>query len=451
MITSCQSLQEVNEYFALKGKIIDFKGDADNTIEFNYSIYGNREFESVLINNNGEFEIKLPLPHPINCQIKHNQKSLQVFCEPGDNLYLEINPDSFPDKTKFQGKNADFNKYYLQFQKESRSYLRNYLVEIDSIKEVAPQRLKDFVFAYKNENQDYVNQFSFSSNCSNQFKDWSLNYLNYEISHDLIFNDNVQGSDYYEFFDDFEVDNKHAIGVSTYWDYLQGYIVYLLNIKNTLNPESSNLELAQIIADNATGYGRDYLLAHFFLYSIDHAHFSIEEMKEATPVYLANIKSKQVRTYLENYSKDFIEGYDENDLRLKSKTFTEFDNLKEIMNKYSGSYVYVKIWADWCGPCIKSMPDFKSLSEYFKERNIRFILLTIDSNEKRTNDILSFHNIQSENYILDKNATEEIKNKLMIDGIPHYFMLDKNGDVLLNDVDNPKSLRIKDIINQVVE
>ena len=51
---------------------------------------------------------------------------------------------------------------------------------------------------------------------------------------------------------------------------------------------------------------------------------------------------------------------------------TSLDDLK-------GQYVYIDVWATWCGPCIQQIPHLNALEHKYKNRNIKFVSISIDN------------------------------------------------------------------------
>jgi len=60
------------------------------------------------------------------------------------------------------------------------------------------------------------------------------------------------------------------------------------------------------------------------------------------------------------------------------------------MEKYlsdKGEKVFIMVGASWCQPCNKMTPDFNSLSNMAKYKEINFIKLDIDENEEICNEL----------------------------------------------------------------
>ncbi|MDE6451195.1 MAG: TlpA family protein disulfide reductase, partial [Odoribacter sp.] len=66
-----------------------------------------------------------------------------------------------------------------------------------------------------------------------------------------------------------------------------------------------------------------------------------------------------------------------------SPTFKYLDiNGKEVSLKdLAGKYVYIDVWATWCGPCRGELPHLKKLEHRFKGKNIAFVSISCDQDK----------------------------------------------------------------------
>ena len=49
---------------------------------------------------------------------------------------------------------------------------------------------------------------------------------------------------------------------------------------------------------------------------------------------------------------------------------------------YKGKYIYVDVWATWCGPCKKELPHLEALQEAYKDNDkILFTSVSIDKDK----------------------------------------------------------------------
>ena len=58
-------------------------------------------------------------------------------------------------------------------------------------------------------------------------------------------------------------------------------------------------------------------------------------------------------------------------------------NAEKLVQRFSGSdTVYVvNFWATWCIPCVKELPEFDSLQQYYKDKPVKVLLVSFDFKE----------------------------------------------------------------------
>ena len=48
------------------------------------------------------------------------------------------------------------------------------------------------------------------------------------------------------------------------------------------------------------------------------------------------------------------------------------------LKDFKGKYVYIDVWATWCGPCCKEIPSLKKLEKKMEKKKIVFVSLSCD-------------------------------------------------------------------------
>jgi len=133
--------------------------------------------------------------------------------------------------------------------------------------------------------------------------------------------------------------------------------------------------------------------------------------------------------------------------------FTWEENGKKMsMADLKGNVVLVNLWATWCGPCKKEIPDLAKISQDMKDKNFKMIGVNVFQNPKSQTigDYLSANPIPYT--ILDagddfvKAFSEATKSD--IEAVPTTFVVDKKGNIVETIVGARDEATFKTTINK---
>lgn len=63
---------------------------------------------------------------------------------------------------------------------------------------------------------------------------------------------------------------------------------------------------------------------------------------------------------------------------LLKRSLQSLDNSSFRLGDFSGKVIVVNLWASWCGPCRREVPDYENVRKEFAGRNVEFIGLTTE-------------------------------------------------------------------------
>jgi thiol-disulfide isomerase/thioredoxin len=90
-----------------------------------------------------------------------------------------------------------------------------------------------------------------------------------------------------------------------------------------------------------------------------------------------------------------------------------------------GKPAVVEFWATWCPPCRATIPHLNEINKKYKDKGL--VVIGITDEEKKTVDEFRKKLPMEYNVALDK---KDLGKKLGITGIPHAFLVDKDGKVV---------------------
>ncbi|MBC5992691.1 TlpA disulfide reductase family protein [Pontibacter cellulosilyticus] len=83
----------------------------------------------------------------------------------------------------------------------------------------------------------------------------------------------------------------------------------------------------------------------------------------------------------------------------------KYNDLQKIRNAPHDTLYVVNFWATWCKPCIKEMPYFEALTEQYKNKPVRVILVSMDHAEDLNTRVKPFvkkRSLKSDVMLLDE-------------------------------------------------
>ncbi|PVX45600.1 thiol-disulfide isomerase/thioredoxin [Flavobacterium sp. 103] len=126
----------------------------------------------------------------------------------------------------------------------------------------------------------------------------------------------------------------------------------------------------------------------------------------------------------------------------------EYENYKGGKTKLSdlkGKYVYIDLWATWCGPCRAEIPFLQKTEEKYQGKNIEFVSISID--KAKDNDkwkkFVTDKKLGGVQLFADNDWESEFVKSYGVNGIPRFILIDPNGNILNPDADRPSSAELQ--------
>jgi len=122
----------------------------------------------------------------------------------------------------------------------------------------------------------------------------------------------------------------------------------------------------------------------------------------------------------------------------------EYENLaggKTTLDSMRGKYVYIDVWATWCGPCRGEIPFLKTVEEKYKGKNIEFVSISVDEdkNHDKWKNFVTDKQLGGIQLIADKNWASDFIRAFNINSIPRFILIDPQGVVIDADASRPSS------------
>ena len=114
------------------------------------------------------------------------------------------------------------------------------------------------------------------------------------------------------------------------------------------------------------------------------------------------------------------------------------------LKDFKGKYVYIDIWATWCGPCCGEIPFLKTLEKEMEKNKIRFVSISCD------NDKTAWERFVREKGLggvqLYMGQAKDMNDFYSINSIPRFILIDKKGNIVNASMTRPSDKATKTML-----
>lgn len=126
---------------------------------------------------------------------------------------------------------------------------------------------------------------------------------------------------------------------------------------------------------------------------------------------------------------------------------------KTKLSDFKGKYVYIDLWATWCGPCRQEIPYLQKIEEKYHGKNIEFVSISIDNakdNEKWKKFVVD-KKLGGVQLFADKNWESDFVVKYGVTGIPRFILIDPKGNIVNSDATRPSSPELQQQLDALLK
>lgn len=270
-------------------------------------------------------------------------------------------------------------------------------------------------------------------------------FLMYPVSHTYLTQDTtlVLGKDYYDTLRQYVKEDDDLADNDEYRNYMiETAHVFDEAGKNIRQLYPKVLAEMSYIGENTKSDKVRESLIHFLAFTYVEGN-GVENITDLQNLYYTYVTSPR----LNEIFKKACAKWDKAAVGRPSPMFKGVDVYgKEMtLRDFRGKYIYIDMWATWCGPCQKELPFLKKLEEKFKGRNIVFVGLSIDQDKAKWAARVKSGALSGTQLYIGKGS--KFQSDYRISGIPRFILLDPNGRIVNPDMTRPSSEDTEKILN----
>lgn len=129
------------------------------------------------------------------------------------------------------------------------------------------------------------------------------------------------------------------------------------------------------------------------------------------------------------------------------------DGSEFSIDDLKGKYVYIDVWATWCGPCKFEIPSLKKLEKKFHGKDIVFLSVSIDQDDQieKWKNFVTKESLKGVQVHAPGAWENDLVKEYNITGIPRFILLDKEGKIITANATRPSEeiteKTISDLLN----
>ncbi|MBC7525503.1 MAG: TlpA family protein disulfide reductase [Flavobacterium sp.] len=144
--------------------------------------------------------------------------------------------------------------------------------------------------------------------------------------------------------------------------------------------------------------------------------------------------------------------------KLNSSKAPQFDYVnvegaKVKLESLLGKYVYIDVWATWCGPCRAEIPSLKKVEEKYEGKNIQFVSISVDVDKdlEKWKTFVKDKKLGGIQLFADKNWMSDFIQAFKINSIPRFLLIDPAGMVVDADAARPSDPKLVEKLDSLLK
>lgn len=368
-------------------------------------------------------------------RIFHGQESLLLYMEEGDNAALSFEGHDLKGTYVFEGEKALAVKYLNTVSLVALPD-QDYALPFDEYKIRLDAKAVDAVKLLKANGLSSAGDFEENEEDRIRYS-YAAPLIMYPMAH-RIMTGNMEyqpGEDYYDVIESYVVEDERLAC-------LDEYRAFVAEAMHVLDPEGRGTTsvypktVAQMkyAADRLSDpVVKEIILHHIAAAYVD--NFGVKDISEMENIYHTYVRDTLL-------TSSFAKKYERWDLSRPGKMSPGFrapdvDGKEYTLADFRGKYVYIDMWATWCGPCKREMPYLKALEEEFKDAEIVFLGLSVDKDKAAWENMVRQGELTGVQLYLGTGS--RFQEGYRVEAIPRFILLDKEGVIISNDMSRPSA------------
>jgi thiol-disulfide isomerase/thioredoxin len=442
---------------AQKGDRVVFSGKIENATNTELILYDAYNKKSTLkVDGAGRFKDTVLITAVGPYRFYDVKNKLDIFFEKGKDLQVSYDQSAFETTVKFSGPGAAANNYIWKKEEIRKAQYKQ--LNTDTV--VNPFMLSEAGYkeVYLGLKTALMKELSITPGLSDQYKRLEARNINYEylfylsqyepvqINHlnkknykaSKLLTDELASFDFTNTEDFLFSQMYRNIAESMYYDEA--------GRKSKADGTPRDIAHLKLVSLNKNVLIKDYLLNKFATsylnYSTDPAGFYQAFMKGSSN---EADKAKITRMY------QAVTSVVANSVSPKFVNYENYAGGTSSLDDFKGKYVFIDVWATWCGPCIYEFPFLDTLENSYKGKNIQFVTVSIDTqaNREKWRAFVKEKHLDGVQLRAENAFDSAFIKAYNINGIPRFLVIDPKGHIVSSNAPRPSDPALRKLLDSL--
>lgn len=439
MFAACQSTPEHTESVktVLSGKIT-------NLGEYALLLNNGDKTDTLSVDAEGMFTHSFELDAAQFLSLRHKRNGVTIYMVPGADLNIVSDADALVDSAIFTGSLAGQNNFYKAYDnRESTMTMRGlhgvsfdlFMLANDSIKQ-SDMAFIESAKANTDLDANFIDLLKVKATAT-----WASNKMNYPSYHAYfaqLEEAPEMPADYYNFVNNIDVNNNVYHSIEQVERFAGSLIAKKVEDLNVNEDEPNGYLNAELKATKLVFTNAELRSKFMFNTLNDHIKYSGPNDLDAAVAFFKEHVSNTV--YIQKIESAMAR-WDQLAKGMKAPSFTasDVDGKEYKLEDFLGKYVYIDVWATWCGPCVREIPFLKVLEHEFHDNNISFISVSVDNQRdyQKWKNMVVDENLSGYQLIAPNDWKSDIAKNYLIQSIPRFILIDMEGNMINVSAERP--------------
>ncbi|ADR22290.1 hypothetical protein MATR_00690 [Marivirga tractuosa] len=407
----------------------------------------NQKIASAELDENGDFSMSFKLEYDGYYSFDYGRNATYIYLYPKDELHISFDANNFESTLTFEGKGATRNNYLAnksnvqaELTKDLEAFYK--VSETDYLENLANVKTRHEALLATYDVQEFFRNAEKRALEYNRL----LNIQNYKTSYKFYLGEDISPSDeFYAPISSVDLGDEEEYKKQPYYRYL-------------VNSVWSDRIAAASDVDGMLGVLSQVSSQAVLISLVNGFYSKISSSEDRAKDYLNLIKRVTThQPFIDAAEKRYQEVISEKGLT-QGDISPEFnyetvDGNTVSLSDLKGKYVYIDVWATWCGPCIKQIPYLKELEELYQDKNVVFVSISVDKEtaKNKWKKMIAEKELGGLQLFADKSFDSEFMEAYAVNSIPRFILIDPDGKIVNPEAPRPSFQKTRKLLDSLLK